>query len=183
MSEPDIFIENYTEKSFVVYGDTKRYKEQLKQNGGKWNSCLTNKETGEKFGAWIFPNMKRTVIEKWFKTRDSEVVENNNSDSDEILTSTVNNTKRLLNNIGLPSLEQKTNTASIEVMFKQILTRLDSIEEKLGVRTNIKPQTKVESKPEFKSETKSKLVETDDIIIESDDEEVKAPPKRLLGKK
>lgn len=65
MNTETIRIISYTDKSFVVVGDTKKYKESLKNLGGKWNSSLTNKETGEKFMGWIFYSGKRKEIESW----------------------------------------------------------------------------------------------------------------------
>ena len=62
----DIYIENYSEKSFVVLGETKPHKENIKKLGGKWNSRLRNNKMG-----WIFPISKKVSIEKYinnFKT-------------------------------------------------------------------------------------------------------------------
>ena len=50
----DIYIENYSEKSFVVLGETKPHKENIKKLGGKWNSRLRNNKMG-----WIFPISKK----------------------------------------------------------------------------------------------------------------------------
>jgi len=59
---------DYTSRSFVVIGeDTRAQKENLKKLGGKWNSRLTNKETGEKFGGWIFYSDLRPSVEEWLK--------------------------------------------------------------------------------------------------------------------
>lgn len=63
-----ISIQDYTDKSFVVRGDTTAYKDTLKDMGGKWNSRLTDKDTGDKFGAWLFWTEKRGDIEKWLKS-------------------------------------------------------------------------------------------------------------------
>lgn len=63
-----MFIEKYTEKSFVVRGDTTPYKDILKDMGGKWNSRLTDKDNQEKFGAWLFWTSKRDEVEKWLKS-------------------------------------------------------------------------------------------------------------------
>lgn len=59
---------DYTPKSFVVIGeDTRAQKENLKKLGGKWNSRLTDKNTGDKFGGWIFFSDLRPSVEKWLK--------------------------------------------------------------------------------------------------------------------
>ena len=70
-----IQIEDYTLKSFVVRGETREYKDTLKSLGGKWNSSLTDKQTGEKFGAWLFWNDNRDKVEKWFSNGCSKIVE------------------------------------------------------------------------------------------------------------
>ena len=66
-----VYIENYTMKSFVVRGETIDHKETLKLLGGKWNNSLTDKKTGEKFGAWIFwngdKNQELEKVENWIK--------------------------------------------------------------------------------------------------------------------
>lgn len=59
----EIYIENYTEKSFVVLGDTRPHKENIKKFGGKWNSRLRDNKMG-----WIFPMSKRDSVEKYINT-------------------------------------------------------------------------------------------------------------------
>ena len=55
---------NYSEKSFVVTGDeTKKYKEDLKKLGGKWNSNLS---CG---GGWIFSNKSKEEVEKFVESK------------------------------------------------------------------------------------------------------------------
>ena len=59
----EIYIENYTGKSFVVLGDTRPHKENIKKLGGKWNSRLKDNKMG-----WIFPMSKRDSVEKYINT-------------------------------------------------------------------------------------------------------------------
>ena len=59
-----IKIEQYTEKSIVVCGDTKDYKETLKTLGGKWNARLKT-NSGETFCGWIYPKDKLPTLNKW----------------------------------------------------------------------------------------------------------------------
>lgn len=55
-----INIENYSDKSFVVRGsDTIKFKDTLKEFGGKWNSMLKNG------GGWIFSNIHKEKIESF----------------------------------------------------------------------------------------------------------------------
>lgn len=66
MSEfKDIEIYDYSTKSFVVRGETKQYRDSMVALGGKWNSRLTDKDTGDRFGGWIFPAAKRIDVETW----------------------------------------------------------------------------------------------------------------------
>ena len=69
----DIFLQEYTSKSFVVRGDTREYKDSLKAMGGKWNSSLTDKQNGEKFAAWLFWSDKRKEINEWIANGCSKV--------------------------------------------------------------------------------------------------------------
>lgn len=64
--KPKIQIVNYTEKSFVVIGDTFYLKELLKTAGGKWNPHLKQKEDITK--GWIFPMTKINVIKDLIAT-------------------------------------------------------------------------------------------------------------------
>ena len=61
-----IRIQNYSDKSFAVYGDTKEFKEVLKQLGGKWNRKLSGGP------GWIFPNNCRDDVNKWFHSHFDE---------------------------------------------------------------------------------------------------------------
>ena len=65
MTSSTIYIQDYSQKSFVLCGDTIKYKDTIKLMGGKWNNRLTNKKSGERFGAWLFWTDKRDEIEKW----------------------------------------------------------------------------------------------------------------------
>lgn len=72
-------IVNYSDKSFVVTGDdTRKYKDHLKNLGGKWNSRLTNKANGEKFSGWVFYSSLREKVENWIKNPTSVIPESKN---------------------------------------------------------------------------------------------------------
>jgi hypothetical protein len=59
MSFTDLKIEEYTGFSVVVYGETRKYKEDLKKLGGKYNGRLANGP------GWIFPKTSQREIEKF----------------------------------------------------------------------------------------------------------------------
>jgi hypothetical protein len=63
--EAKVYIEKYSDKSFVVRGDTRPHRESLKAMGGKWANRLTDKESGEKFGAWLFWTQKHAELDGW----------------------------------------------------------------------------------------------------------------------
>lgn len=54
---------DYTEKSFVVIGDTKNIKDKLKELGGRYNPNLTHPETKERLSAWIFSKKQKEKIQ------------------------------------------------------------------------------------------------------------------------
>jgi hypothetical protein len=62
-----VYIEEYSTKSFVVCGYTRPHKETIKAMGGKWMNRLTDKKTGEKFGAWLFWTSKFPEVNTWIK--------------------------------------------------------------------------------------------------------------------
>jgi len=58
-----LVIEDYSEKSFAVYGSTvNNYSDDLLALGGTANSSLNRKSTGKKCNGFIFPNFKRNVV-------------------------------------------------------------------------------------------------------------------------
>jgi hypothetical protein len=65
-----ITVEPYSDKSFVVRGDTFEHKIVFAKFDGKWNRNLTDKKTGSRFGAWIFSNSKRVVVDKFLLELD-----------------------------------------------------------------------------------------------------------------
>ena len=53
-----VTVEQYTEKSIVVRGNTIPYKNKLLSLGGKWNKMLRGGE------GWIFPLTKKSIVEQ-----------------------------------------------------------------------------------------------------------------------
>lgn len=56
-------IQDYTDKSFVLFGDdTKKYKDCIKEMGGKWNVNL-------KIGpGWVFSSNQKDTVREWLKS-------------------------------------------------------------------------------------------------------------------
>ena len=83
----DVNIENYTAKSFVLLGNTKKYKDDIKKLGGKFNCNLKDNKVG-----WIFPIDKKDQVEKWIKS------DNNISEKTEIKNDLEKTLKEILGN-------------------------------------------------------------------------------------
>ena len=73
MPKTDIFIEDYTPKSFVVLGNTKIYKEDIKRLGGKFNQNLSGNRVG-----WIFPISLKEQVSNWI-SGDEKIPEKQSS--------------------------------------------------------------------------------------------------------
>lgn len=77
-----IFIEDYSDKSFVVRGETKEHKDALKTLGGKWNANLKGS------GGWIFSKARKEDVERYLESgtlkRTIRVVEPKFIDSDNL---------------------------------------------------------------------------------------------------
>ena len=58
-------IVNYSEKSFVITGNTKDFKDELKELGGRWNSKLT---CGS---GWVFSLTKKKELESWLSKKST----------------------------------------------------------------------------------------------------------------
>jgi hypothetical protein len=151
-----ICIQEYTQKSFIVRGDTRSYKESLKAMGGKWNTSLTDKDSGDKFGAWLFWNDKRKEIDTWIRNGCPEI--SNHQDTGSGYTSGSSNQELLMK---MKSMESK-----IDYLVKMIESM------------NVKQNTQVSSKYQ---PIKSLIPDSDDEFEDEDLPVVK--PKRLLNKK
>lgn len=62
MSSKNLLATEYSEKSFVVRGDTQKHKDALLALGGKWNTRLRDGP------GWIFPTRLRDNYTTWFRT-------------------------------------------------------------------------------------------------------------------
>lgn len=151
----NVYIEDYTAKSFVVRGETREHKDSLKSLGGKWNSALTDRESGDKFGAWLFWNEKRNDIQKWLEKGCKPVAPTSSS-----------------------TMFTSQSSVSNQVTSDQSAssTRLDKIEQKIDYIIQL-----LESMGKSKQISEDK----DEIILEQYEEDTlpKGPVKRLLGKK
>lgn len=99
----DLTVENYSDKSFVVRGETKPHKDKLKELQGKWNSNLTGG------GGWIFSNKHREAVDKYL---------NSLTDADESETKTASpKPKPVVKTVAQPAVK----IASAPPTFREII--------------------------------------------------------------
>ena len=178
-----IYIEDYSAKSFVVRGETREYKESLRSLGGKWNSRLTDKETGDKFGAWLFWSDKRSELDGWFKKGCPDVQSTRISGSEvrqeptRTYGSTLKDTDRqtVLN---IERLEAKIDYLSKMLEAVCTLHNIDVIKPEVEETKVPIKQRRVISK---KTPTKT-FVEKFEIEDDNENELPVKTPKRLLGR-
>ena len=78
-------IRNYSDASFVVYGDTKKWKETLKELGGRYNGNLKNMPPGIENKGWVFSKKHLEKVEA-FVGQIGPMVEGVNTDEFQTLT-------------------------------------------------------------------------------------------------
>jgi hypothetical protein len=66
----DLTVEDYTEKSIVVRGNTQEYKTQLASLGGKWNANLRGG------GGWIFSKKSEDKVLEFISAGDVQKTDN-----------------------------------------------------------------------------------------------------------
>ena len=156
-----LYIQEYSPKSFVVRGETREYKDSLKALGGKWNSSLTDKQSGDKFGAWLFWGEKRKEINEWIE-KGCKVV----------------------NDCSQPNSSERTQRSSAFSSESYNRDPIASLEAKIDALTkmveNLCRHHKIEYLSDDKRRVKAPMLLDSDV--ESDDDVPPVKPKRLLGK-
>lgn len=61
-------IVDYTPRAFLVTGDTKPIKEQLKGLGGRFNMFEIHKGTRQYSPAWVYPKTRLAIVEQFLQT-------------------------------------------------------------------------------------------------------------------
>ena len=126
--------------------------------GGKWNSSLTDRNNGEKFGAWLFWSDKRSEVNNWIK-KDCPIVEQQREYS------------LVSNKVSATSESQTTTIASDIIRLEKKVDHLIDLMEKMFSGNG--KQTENDS-------IRSTLLATEEI----DDENIDLKPiKRLLRRK
>ena len=170
----NISVEEYSERSIVVRGDTRPYKEDLKKLGGKYNSRLSG-EPG-----WIFPKSKQNDIVKFIKGGKRLVTEEEANAGE----------ARTLEWESKRSSEQKTYSSSSSSsndnfvlidMIKKLTQKLDVMDKKLSsLMTANNIQDTVSKQVSHKKVIRKKVVESSDDSASSEEEDEPVPRKRLL---
>jgi len=185
-----ITVEQYTEKSIVVRGNTIPYKNKLLSLGGKWNKSLRGGE------GWIFPLTKKSIVEQALS--EPPTTQNENSPTEKNNTNqgysqgTNEPRKRIQTTMISPSssevvLTKKEYLHLISRIEKteQLILRVDRLEKLLNMSD--KP---LELQSNCKNDTKAKLpllsnINESDLADYNDeeDEEENRKVQPLLRKK
>ena len=171
-----VYIEEYSPKSFVVRGDTQPIKDQLKSLGGKWSSGFTDKETGEKFGAWLFWTAKKEEVEQFLTNKkpvekqQSKIYPTNNIEKQQVYP-TNNSEKRM---------------ERMEMMILDVVGAIQQLDPKTSKKLMQMDWYKELKEPicDYQKDLKEPIcayqVDCDDYI---EDVQEDTPRKRLLKKK
>jgi hypothetical protein len=165
----NISLEEYTDRSVVVRGETRQYKEDLKKLGGKYNSRLRG-EPG-----WIFPKSKQNDIVKFIK-EGKRLVSEEEAHAGEA---------RTLEWESKRNIEKKTSSSSNDNdvlidMIKKLTQRIDLMDKKLSMlmtANNIKDNV---SKQVSHKKVVKKKVEESSSDDDSSEEDEPVPRRRLL---
>jgi len=180
MLSKNIYIQEYSLKSFVVRGETRDYKESLKVMGGKWNSRLTDKETGDKFGAWLFWSDKRSDVKNWISNGCKDIRNNISSSNDERKEFT--NTYESSSNTTRSESDILVSIKRIESNINGIYKMLEALCEiqNIDIGDNLEETNVLNNKKSISTKT-SDLYDCDfEIDIEDEDEDDSKPLKRLI---
>lgn len=184
----DIVIQKYNDNSFVLTGDTRKYKEDIKMLGGKYNSRL---QCGP---GWIFSNKSKSNVISFIKngkrlvskneelegerrTKEWEVKRQNGEDFQE-------NTTNQPDRRGVYKLIQEVHKVVKEV-HKQLLYQVAQIESNKKEIFQLKQKIKTLENSIYEGEGEGKGEENEIIFKDSDsdseeEEEEEVPRKRLL---
>ena len=161
MSFTDITITNYTDLSVVVYGETRKYKEDLKKLGGKYNSNLKN-------GAgWVFPKTSEKNL-KEFILKGKRLVSREEIDAGELKTM-----ERSKKDTGIVYVNKKEDD-----MIIKLTERIDMMDKILMLMSrDCSEKTQKDIKCILNNKIVNKISYEED---EEDEEDENIPIKRLM---
>lgn len=157
-------IQNYSDKSFVLLGDTFPIKDEIKKIGGSFNKGLDI--NGTKHVGWIFTTDKKSDVEALISNPNIKSKVNENAKPTSYQT---NNTKSSIN------IDPKIT----HEMFANLLNKYEILEARLQF---VEEHLKLTKQPI--TTTKSKTVQKKKEVVsssdEEDEEEEYVPSGRLL---
>lgn len=160
----DISIEEYSNFSIVVRGETRKYKEDLKKLGGKYNGRLSG-EPG-----WIFSKRQQSDVENFISNGERLVTEQEARDG-ESRTQSFEREKQTSTS-SQPTKKLENSNISLEI--QRMSSRIDSLE------NLVKQLMSVKSKEQKSPKNITKVIKIIEPSDDSDDEECSKPMKRLL---
>lgn len=167
----DISLEEYTDRSVVVRGETRQYKEDLKKLGGKYNSRLRG-EPG-----WIFPKSKQSDIVKFMK-EGKRLVSEEEAHAGEARTLEWES-KRNVDKKTYSSSSSNDNAVLID-MIKKLTQRVDLMDKKLSILMTANNIKDTVSKQVSHKKVVKKKVEQSSNDDDSSEEDEPVPRRRLL---
>ena len=104
-------LSDYSSYSIVISGDTRKYKDELKDMGGKYNSKLKNGP------GWIFSKKKEDKLKSFIESTTTLLDDNKDINKGEIY-----------HNKNITNVSEKSNLSNI---LSTILDKLDNLETKI----------------------------------------------------
>ena len=108
----DLSTTEYNKYSFVIKGDTRKYKEELKKMGGKFNPNLINGP------GWIFPKTKESYVRLFIENTTNLLEKEDNNKILEMLYKIFEKLEDLDKKIDLLNI-QKKNTEQKVILHPQ----------------------------------------------------------------
>ena len=181
MSFTDLTIEDYTDKSIAVQGNTRKYKEDLKKLGGKYNGSLKNGP------GWIFPKTLEKELRTFVKNGKRLVTEEEETTGEERSTQRSkewSESKSSSSSVNIqPTL---TEYGSIINLIKSMSKKIDFLENSMNLLLTDE-QKKTLNKMNENETKKVKTVKSikKNVEIDYDDSDTLSennvyPPKRLM---
>jgi hypothetical protein len=178
MSFTDLTIEDYTDKSIAVQGNTRKYKEDLKKLGGKYNGSLKNGP------GWIFPKTLEKELRTFVKNGKRLVTEEEETTGEERSTQRSKEwSESKSSSVNIPPT--LSEYASIINLIKSMSKKIDFLENSMNLLLT-EEQKKINNNETKKLKT-VKVVKSikKNVEIDSDDSDTLSennvyPPKRLM---
>lgn len=151
----DISIEQYSDSSIAVRGDTRKYKEDLKRLGGRYNSRLRG-EPG-----WIFPKTKEGDVNRFIKG-GQRIVSKEEADAGEARTreraSKRDSEHKSWTSSKPPSLDGNHSIGEYALlvnMLKDLTRKMERMEQTVSILLTPEQKEKLEEKMRTPSKQKS----------------------------